>query len=699
MDEMEQKLKAYYKNNMKKLYQVVDEIFYRMFGGVSDKDMAEFYSVAGEVLAHTVLKGRYTPAKGDFDGYLYNALKLAMIDEWKRQHRDKLCGKVEIFDEEGKAKRMPIKDISLDAPFGDSEYLTMGDVIPSPFRMEEVLEQRENCQDERIEKYLQSLSKVTREIIEMKMNQVPVFEIKKKLGLTEKEYYEYMKSARMNENIGLFTKQSNTYKEEYKMDNMIPIDVTDNYRMDKFPLGSLLDEMRDGKINKKHILQRKPFQWTERQKNKYLTRILNGQPIPEIVICEQMVNGKKKSHLIDGLQRLSYAELFRADGIVIKRDGAEFYDIPYKEYKYDHNGKVFLDKEGDALFEEKIFHVLGKRFSQFPEFLKERFHKFNINVTTYFHCTDEQIAYHIRNYNNQKGMNKSQYEFTGMHIDIANKIKDISENHPFFKDNYGKYTEKNRVKGDMDKVVVESMMAIYFLKDWKKEVKDSFSFVNAHATEEMFDSFQDSLDRLCHLVDKEGKEMFSITNSPIWFAVFDQFKKEKIPDIQFKKFIMYVKESMDELKVNGESFLSVYKSKSTRDRAVVVGKVQGLIKLMDEFLYRKGEERENATDLKAFLLENVGISKETLEKDLEFYKETLDDLEEHTIRYGSRLLEEENQLSLLGMVAYSYKEDIDLDQWMLEYARKNNTYIPDQKKNYLHMRDDLHRFLKNKKSA
>ncbi len=697
---MKQELTVYCENNMKKLYQVVDEIFYRMFGGVSDKDMAEFYSVAGEVLAHTVLKGKYDPKKGDFDGYIYNALKLAMIDEWKRQHRDKRCGKVEIFDEEGKAKRMPVKDISLNAPFGDSKYLTMGDMIPSPFHMEDIVEQRETGQDERIEKYFHSLSKMTREIIKMKMNQVPVFEIKKKLGLTEKEYYEHMKSARMNENIGLFTKQSNTYKEEYKMDNMIPIDVTDNYRMDKFPLGSLLDEMRDGKINKKHILQRKPFQWTERQKNKYLTRILNGQPIPEIVICEQIVNGKKKSHLIDGLQRLSYAELFRCDGLVIKREGAEFYDIPYKEYKYDHDGKAFIDEEGDALFEEKIFHVLGKRFSQFPEFLKERFHKFNMNVTTYFHCTDEQIAYHMRNYNNQKGMNKSQYEFTGMHMDIASKIKEISENHPFFKDNYGKYTEKNKIKGDMDKVVVESIMAIHFLNDWKKEVKDSFTFVNEHATEDMFDSFRDSLDRLCNIVDKEIKNMFTITNSPIWFAVFDKFKKTNIGDLQFKEFIIYISNSIDHLKVNGKSFISIYKSKSTRDRSVVIRKVKGLIQLLDEFLHRNGyESMEEPIDVKTFLSKHVGITKESIEKDLELYNETLDDLEEHTIRHGSTLLEKQNRLSLLAMVAYSYKEDIDLDEWMLEYARKNNTYFPDQKKNYFHMRDDLHRFLKKKKRA
>ena len=51
------------------------------------------------------------------------------------------------------------------------------------------------------------------------------------------------------------------------------------------------------------------------------------------------------------------------------------------------------------------------------------------------------------------------------------------------------------------------------------------------------------------------------------------------------------------------------------------------------------------------------------------------------------------------MIAYSYKEDIDLDEWMTEYAKNNNTYFTDQRKNYLHMREDLERFIKNKKKS
>ena len=40
------------------------------------------------------------------------------------------------------------------------------------------------------------------------------------------------------------------------------------------------------------------------------------------------------------------------------------------------------------------------------------------------------------------------------------------------------------------------------------------------------------------------------------------------------------------------------------------------------------------------------------------------------------------------------ENDIDLDDWMLEYAKNNDTYFMDQKKNYLHMRQELEKFLK-----
>ena len=46
------------------------------------------------------------------------------------------------------------------------------------------------------------------------------------------------------------------------------------------------------------------------------------------------------------------------------------------------------------------------------------------------------------------------------------------------------------------------------------------------------------------------------------------------------------------------------------------------------------------------------------------------------------------------MVAYSYKNDVDLDDWLEDYAAKNNTYHVDQRKNYSHMVNDFKQYQK-----
>lgn len=674
---MEQILNSYYENNARKLHKVVDAILSK-FGGITDKDYQDFYSLANEVFTDVLKK--YDKSQS-FDGFLYSCLSNKIKSEITARNRIK--------------RRSDRKSVSIETPVGEDDS-TIGDFLCSSSDVEsELIDEQYILCDEKVEKYLDSLSSIQRQIIEMKMYGVPVNEIKKKLGLSDKEYNNYMNGAKMNENIALFTKRSNKCREEGNMCEVIPIDVTDNYRMDKFPLGSLLDDMRDGRINRKYVLQRKAYQWTERQKNKFLTRVLNNQPIPEIVICEQNVKGKKKSHLIDGLQRLSYSELFRADGIVIKIDGAEFYEIPYKEYQYDENGSVLLDEDGDAKFDVKTFNVIGKKFSELPIFLKDRFNKFNINVTTYFNCTDEQIAYHIRNYNNQEGMNKTQYEFTNVNIDTARKIKKISDNHPFFKDNYGMYTDKKKIKGDIDRVVVESIIAGNFLGEWKKEIKDSAEFVDKNATGNMFDSLEDTLNRLCNIVDKNIKDLFTTTNSPIWFTVFDRFKQLNLSDDRFKDFVIYFKESLDELKVDGKLFVDIYKDRHTKDKSVVTAKINGITCIMYDFLHINGEDLKDVSVLE-LIKEN--INQNVTQEDIDQYEEVLDDLTLN-VDNTSKLLDEHNRPSLIAMVAYSFENDIDLDEWIVDYFKRNSTYIRNTKENFLHMKQDLDKYVLKGKVA
>ena len=140
---MEEILNSYYENDAKKLRKLVNRVFYEKFGGIANKDMDEFYSVANDVFADIVKKERYHPSKGDFEGFLYKSLHLAFIDELKYQTRDKRCVKneVEKENEQGKIEKIkvPIKNISLDSPIGEDENFTIGDTIQSDFDIDSFL--------------------------------------------------------------------------------------------------------------------------------------------------------------------------------------------------------------------------------------------------------------------------------------------------------------------------------------------------------------------------------------------------------------------------------------------------------------------------------------------------------------------------------------------------------------------------------
>ena len=105
------------------------------------------------------------------------------------------------------------------------------------------------------------------------------------------------------------------------------------------------------------------------------------------------------------------------------------------------------------------------------------------------------------------------------------------------------------------------------------------------------------------------------------------------------------------------------------------------------------EEAEDATP-ESFVAEMVDMPAEKVNEEMDCYEETLDGLENNTIRDGSKLLDVANRLSLLAMVAYSYKNDVDLDDWLEDYAAKNNTYYMDQRKNYSHMINDFRQYQK-----
>ena len=135
-----------------------------------------------------------------------------------------------------------------------------------------------------------------------------------------------------------------------------------------------------------------------------------------------------------------------------------------------------------------------------------------------------------------------------------------------------------------------------------------------------------------------------------------------------------------------------FKDEQTKKKTTITGKIELLIKLMKEYLHIENEEENLSTE--EFISKVVDVPVETVNEEIDVYEEDLKGLKNVSIRDGSKLLEVANNLSLLAMVAYSYKNDVDLDDWLEEYAANNNTYYTDQRKNYSHMVNDFKQYQK-----
>ena len=183
---MEELLKAYYADNAKKLRGFVDKILSK-FGGLSDKDRDDFYSLANEVFVDTMRRCEDIEA---FDVFLYACLSNKIKTEMSK-----------INCEKRKADRM---SVSIDAPAGDDTGLTVGDLIADRFDMEnEVFEKMGQGYGMRTMLYLRKLSKLQREVLQLAADGYASDEIKETLKISEKQYADCNAAIHSYRNVSI----------------------------------------------------------------------------------------------------------------------------------------------------------------------------------------------------------------------------------------------------------------------------------------------------------------------------------------------------------------------------------------------------------------------------------------------------------------------------------------------------------------
>lgn len=369
--------------------------------------------------------------------------------------------------------------------------------------------------------------------------------------------------------------------------------LRDKIKRDTYMVSKLCNMIARGDLRDNHPQQRKSGQWNKETRDNFIVTVIKNEDFDPIKICEQLTEKGVVLWLIDGLQRSTTIENFKAGRFKLGRN-INPSSVEYQE--------ATRDEEGNITYQNVTYDLRGKAYKDLPEKLKEDFDNCPVDVVKHLDCTDEEVGRHIVRYNSGRPMVAAQKISAYMH-NTAKHVKKLA-GHAFFNDcaNYSENADRN---GTVDKVVSEVVMGLNFFGFWNKNAQKIGTYLNNNATKEMFDKFEEYLDRLLEVITPETGKLFTPKNALLWFMLFDRFDKSGMSDDKFQLFL----ENYEELKkvkvevqheyevVNGSgektnvlSFAELDVCKSTKDKGIIEDKLHILETVMNEFLQEEGRK-------------------------------------------------------------------------------------------------------------
>lgn len=193
------KVEYYTQKYYKDLHGMVDRII-KKFGGLSQKDVDDFYSLANEVF---VLAANDFNGKGNFKGFLNSRLILKIRTLMTERNRKKRSNIETIRHEDGSIEKIYHQTLSLDAPIkNNDEYTTYGEMIASEFNiLNEISDEIGLSFSVEVNTYLNRLPKSTRRIALLLSEGYKAEDIREKLHISGKEYTCHMNILKAYENI------------------------------------------------------------------------------------------------------------------------------------------------------------------------------------------------------------------------------------------------------------------------------------------------------------------------------------------------------------------------------------------------------------------------------------------------------------------------------------------------------------------
>ena len=134
-----------------------------------------------------------------------------------------------------------------------------------------------------------------------------------------------------------------------------------------------------------------------------------------------------------------------------------------------------LDENGFPIAVNAEFDIRGKKFSDLPEELKDRFNGYQLETAVHQECDITEISKLVRKYNNHTAMNQAQRAFT--YVDaFAGEIRRIIDNR-FFLDMYT-CNRNDRKNGTLERIVGDMVLLCNYPDQYKKDTKLGFKWLN-----------------------------------------------------------------------------------------------------------------------------------------------------------------------------------------------------------------------------
>lgn len=440
-------------------------------------------------------------------------------------------------------------------------------------------------------------------------------------------------------------------------------------RKKTFTMSQYTENVNDGYISNNFKTQRFP-KWKPIVDGLAVT-ILNDDYIAPIILAE---NEDGQTQIVDGGSRTAAYMMIKYGNYKIK-SSVEDPIIEYKSMSKDENGKV--------TWNDATFDIRNKTYSQFPKELQKAFDEYQVE-TVIHECNSETVAKYLRRYNIHTGMNANEKMFIYL-PNFADEVREIT-NRDFFIHN-SVFTDSEKEKGLLERVVSESVMTMFYFEKWNKNGKKLASFLDKNAKKEDFEVLNNNIERLENIVTEETKSLFNNKNAFIWFTLFNKFTKFGLDDSKFADFLNAFVSGLREKSVDGKLFDTVDETGSTKDKSVIIAKLHILETLMREFLHTNNEDL-NDVNVLDFVKENV--NPDVTSEDVEFYSDMLDDITLE-VDNNTKLLDEHNRPSLVALVGYACQNEIDdkLVEWIKSFFVNNAMYILNQKENFTHMKNSL----------